>query len=97
MIIKDSIFDVLKVVSMKLQSRVEQLKEKHLRMEVSISTMNNLQDVIAFKKYSTFHPHKVFKPLWKQGNCYSRCLKINIDSSDIEDCQIPDNATAKNT
>ena len=63
MIIKDSIFDVLKVVSMKLQSRVEQLKEKHLRMEVSISTMNNLQDVIAFKKYSTFHPHKVFKPL----------------------------------
>ena len=27
----------------------------------------------------------------------SRCLKINIDLSDIEDCQIPDNATAKNT
>ena len=96
MSIKDSIIDSLKEENMKLQSRVQQLEDKALRMEITknnheqYTRRNNIEiqgipataadDNLEIKVIDIF-----------------RCLKINIDPSDIEDCHRLGNSTPKNT
>ena len=79
--IKDSIMDVLKEENIKLQSRVEQVEEKLLRIEIA---KNN------HKQY-TWHNNMEIEGIQATvaddhlGNKLIdvfRCFKINIDSSD---------------
>ena len=53
MSIKDSIIDALQEENIKLRSRVEQLENKILRMEIPKITMINTQDAITMK-YKVF-------------------------------------------
>ena len=55
MSIKDSIIDALQEENIKLQSTVEQLENKILRMEIPKITMINTQDAITMK-YKVFQP-----------------------------------------
>ena len=60
MSIKDSIIDALQEENIKLRSRVEQLENKILRMEIPKITMINTQDAITMK-------YKVFQPQLKMN------------------------------
>ena len=94
--IKDSIIDALKEGNMKLKSRVEQLEDKILRMEIAknnhdqYTQRNNteIQSIPATVKDEHLE-NKVIDIF--------RFLKINVDPSDIKDCHRLGNSTAKNT
>ena len=96
MSIKDSIIDALKEENMKLQSRVQQLEDKLLRMEIAKSiheqyTWHNNIEIPGFPATVADHD------LENKVIYIFRCLKINIDPSDIEDCHRLGNSTPKNT
>ena len=94
MSIKGSIIDVLKEENMKLQSRV-QLEDKLLRME---TTKNNHEYAWCNNIEIQGIPATVVDHnLENKVIDIFRCLKINIDSSDIEDCHRLGNSTPKNT
>ena len=94
MSIKDSIIDALKEENMKLQSRVEQLERKLLRMKIAKNNheqykrRNNMQGIPA--TVADDHLENKIIDIF-------RCLKINIDPSDIEDCHRLCNSTPKST
>ena len=95
MSIKGSIIDVLKEENMKLQSRVQQLEDKLLRME---TTKNNHEYARCNNIEIQGIPATVVDHnLENKVIDIFRCLKINIDSSDIEDCHRLGNSTPKNT
>ena len=92
--IKDSIIDALKEGNMKLKSRVEQLEDKILRMEIAKNNhdqhtqRNNteIQSIPATVKDEHLE-NKVIDIF--------RFLKINIDPSDTEDCHRLGNSKPK--
>ena len=96
MSIKDSIIDVLKEENMKFQSRVEQLEDKILRMEIAknnhdqYTRRNNIEIQGIPARVKDEHLENKVIDIF-------RCLKISIDPSDIEDCHRLGNSTPKNT
>ena len=96
MSIKDSIIDALKEENMKFQSRVEQLEDKILRMEIAknnhdqYTRRNNIEIQGIPARVKDEHLENKVIDIF-------RCLKISIDPSDIEDCHRLGNSTPKNT
>ena len=84
MSIKDSITDAFKEENTKLQSRLEQLEEKLLRMEIA---KNNYEQYTWCNNIETQGiPVTVTDDRLKNIVIdIFRCLKINTDPSDIED------------
>ena len=96
MSIKDSIIDALKEENMKLKSRVEQLEDTILIMEIAKNNHeqytrgNNIGiQVIPATVKEEHLENKVIDVF--------RCFKINIDPSDTEDCLNRGCSTPKNT
>ena len=86
--IKDSITDALKEENMKLKSRVEQLEDKILRIE------------IAKNNHDQYTRHNNIEIQGIPGTVKDEHLEnkvIDIDASDIEDCHRLGNSTPKNT
>ena len=85
MSIKDSIIDALKEENMKFQSRVEQLEDKILRMEIAknnhdqYTRRNNIEIQGIPARVKDEH-------LENKAIDIFRCLKTSTDPSDIEDC-----------
>ena len=83
--IKDSIIDALKEGNMKLKSRVEQLEDKILRMEIAknnhdqYTQRNNTEIQSIPATVEDEHLENKVIDIF-------RFLKINIDPSDTEDC-----------
>ena len=81
---------------MKLQPRVEQLEEKLLRMEIATNNheqyirCNNIEIQGISATVADDHLENKVIDIF-------RCLKINIDSPDIEECHRLGNSTPKNT
>ena len=96
MSIKDSIIDALKEENMKFQSRVEQLEDEILRMEIAknnhdqYTRRNNIEIQGIPARVKDEHLENKVIDIF-------RCLKISIDPSDIEDCHRLGNSTPKNT
>ena len=96
MSIKDSIIDALKEENMKFQSRVEQLEDMILRMEIAknnhdqYTRRNNIEIQGIPARVKDEHLENKVIDIF-------RCLKISIDPSDIEDCHRLGNSTPKNT
>ena len=83
--IKDSIIDALKEKNMKFKSRVEQLEDKILRMEIAKN--NNDQYTWCYNIEIQGIPVTIKdEHLENKVIDMVRCFKINIDLSDIEDC-----------
>ena len=95
MSIKDSIIDALKEESIKLQSKVKQLEDKLLRMEIAknnheqYTRRNNIEIQGIPATVADDHLENKVIDIF-------RCFKINSDSSDIEDCHRLGNSTPKN-
>ena len=94
--IKDSIIDALKEENMKLKFRVEQLEDKILRTEIA---KNNHYQYTRCNNIEMQGIPATVKDEHLQNKVIDifRCLKINIDPSDIEDCHRLGNSTPKNT
>ena len=96
MSITDSIIDAIKEENMKLKSRVQQLEDKILRMEVAKNNndqytwCNNIeiQGIPATDKDGH---------LENKAIDIFRCLKIKIDPSDVEGCHKLGNSIPKNS
>ena len=96
MSIKDSIIDALKEENIKLKSRVEQLEDKIIRMEIA---KNNNDQYTQCNNIEILGIAATVKDedLEKKVIAIFRCLKIDIDPSGIEDCHRLGNSTPKNT
>ena len=94
--IKDSTIDALKEENMKLKFRVQQLKDKILRTEIA---KNNHYQYTRCNNIEMQGIPATVKDEHLQNKVIDifRCLKINIDPSDIEDCHRLGNSTPKNT
>ena len=94
--IKDSTIDALKEENMKLKFRVQQLEDKILRTEIA---KNNHYQYTRCNNIEMQGIPATVKDEHLQNKVIDifRCLKINIDPSDIEDCHRLGNSTPKNT
>ena len=92
----DSIIDALKEENMKLKFRVEQLEDKILRIEIA---KNNHDQYTWCNNIEIQGIPATVKDEHLQNKVIDifRCLKINIDPSDIEHCHRLGNSTPKNT
>ena len=90
--IKNTVFDALKEGNMKHQSRVEQLEEKHGNIKNNhdqYTRLNNIEIQVIPATVADDHLENKLIAIF-------RCLKINIDLSDIKDCQGLGNSAPKN-
>ena len=93
---KDFVIDVLQEENMKLQSTVHQLEDRLLRMETAknnheqYTQRNNIE--IQGISASVADDHLENKVIY-----IFRCLKTNIDPSDVEDCCKLGNSAPRNT
>ena len=96
MSIENSIIDVLKEENMKLQSKVQQTEDKPPRMEIA---KNNHEQYTQHNNIKIQGIPATVADVYLENKVIDifRCLKINIDPLDIEDCHRLGNSTPKNT